>query len=231
MNNKLKNDDIYTFRVKRNNKVKQSTVYFPDEVFQIIKDYIGIIGLTNEQFKLFNTVGIKTLQYMYNETFNVNIKLDFKEPAHSNRRFILSLLFTRVGRNRFEKMYNIYITDVRDFWINNNKIIVGDEYRLCSKQQNQKDIFGVITKITKNGVMIKPFAYHYEIIDIIDKKAIKIFHFNRDELLPPIRFNVNNFSAIQGYIKITDANRSRNYCYRLKTYEIPENEQHLIRYT
>lgn len=232
MNKTLTNGDIYTFRIKRKiNKSKKTKIYFPDEVFQFIKDYAGITGITNEQIKVFNTVSVKTLQYIYNEAFNENITLTHNKPAQYTRRIILKSLYSRFNRsNIFENMYNIYINDVRDFWINNCDLTVGDEYRIVSKQKNKRDIFGVITKITKSGLIIRPFAYHYEIIDIIDKTAIKIFHFERVQLLQPIRFNADD-SVIGGYIKITNENRSKNYCYRLMTTDIPENEKHLIKYT
>tara|TARA_R110002126_G_scaffold270793_1_gene414609 strand:- start:821 stop:1519 length:699 start_codon:yes stop_codon:yes gene_type:complete len=223
--------DIYTFKIKR--KLRQITTkqfYFPQEIFQIIKDYTGIYGLKPEQIKFFNSIGIKTLCNVYEDYFGVYpIHINSSFPALKKRKFVLNLLYSRFNKPKdFSNIYNLYISDYRDYWINNNAFILNREYRVIHVKHI--DIFGIITKITRTGFEISPFKYRYEIIDIIVKRAIKIVNnFSRYQLLPPIKIDIRSKSFLRMY-EITDENRNQNYCVRLPSYEIPENEKHLIRY-
>ena len=233
MTSTLQNGDIYTFKIKRKSKqITTKQFYFPQEIFQIIKDYTGIYGLKPEQIKFFNTIGLKTLCQVYEDYFGVYpiyINSSVLLPALKRRKIVLQLLYSKFNKpDVFSNIYNLYIRDYRDFWMNNNAFILNSEYRVIHVKH--LDIFGVITKITRTGFEISPFHYRYEIIDIIDKTAIKIVNnFSRYELLPPIKIDIRSKSFLRMY-EITNENRNRNYCVRLPTYDIPENEKHLIRY-
>lgn len=200
--------------------------YFPTDVFQIIIAYAGITGMTTEQIKLFNRVGVNTLLQLYNQTFQGNVlKLKSRTPALEKRKIILKLLFSRFNKpNIFQNILTLYISDYQPCY-NTNDINLNGEYCVEFDNRTTPKIFGVITKINKASFYIRPFAYSYEIIDIQYLIAVRIY--NPNHLLQPVMVKL---SKVDSLTIINSGNRNRLLHVRLNMIDIPTNEQHLISY-
>ena len=200
--------------------------YFPTDVFQIIIAYAGITGMTTEQIKLFNRVGVNTLLQLYNQTFQGNVlKLKSRIPALEKRKIILKLLFSRFNKpNIFQNILTLYISDYQPCY-NTNDINLNGEYCVEFDNRTTPKIFGVITKINKASFYIRPFAYSYEIIDIQYLIAVRIY--NPNHLLQPVMVKL---SKVDSLTIINSGNRNRLLHVRLNMIDIPTNEQHLISY-
>ena len=199
--------------------------YFPTDVFQIILAYAGITGMTAEQIKLFNRVGVNTLLQLYNQIFQGNVlKLKSRTPALEKRKIILKLLFSRFNKpNIFQNILTLYIQEYEPSY--NNDIVLNGEYCVEFDNSTPPKIFGVITKINKASFYIRPFAYSYEIIDIQYLVAVRIY--NPNQFLQPVMVKL---SKVDSLTIIHSGNRNRLLHVRLNMIDIPTNEQHLISY-
>lgn len=200
--------------------------YFPQDIFQIILAYAGITGITTEQIKLFNHVGVDTLLQLYNQTFQGNVlKLKTRMPALEKRKIILKLLFSRFNKPTiFQNILTLYISHYQPCY-NTNDIVLNGEYCVEFDNKATPKIFGVITKINKASFYIRPFAYSYEIIDIQYLIAVRIY--NPNHLLQPVMVKL---SKVDSLTPIHSGNRNSLLHVRLNMIHIPTNEQHLISY-
>ena len=199
--------------------------YFPTDVFQIILAYAGITGMTTEQIKLFNRVGVDTLLQLYNQTFQCNVlKLKSRTPALERRKIILKLLFSRFNRsNTFTNIYTLYFQEYKPVY-DTSGIVLNTSYRILFST-NTPIIMGVISKINKKSVHIKPFAYSYEINENVWMYSYRVFDFNNFLKSKIIRLaNVDSFKLIN-YFNRSDYSRET-----VSKRFIPEHEHHLIRY-
>ena len=199
--------------------------YFPTDVFQIILAYAGITGITTEQIKLFNRVSVNTLLQLYNQTFQGNVlKLKSRTPALEKRKIILKLLFSRFNKpNIFQNILTLYIQEYKPVY-DTSGIVLNTSYRIVFST-NTPIIMGVISKINKASVHIKPFAYSYEINENVWMHSYRVFDFNNFLKSKIIRLaNVDSFQLINYF------NR-RDYSHETVSKRfIPEHEHHLIRY-
>jgi hypothetical protein len=202
--------------------------YFPQDIFQIILDYAGINGISAQQLKMFNRVGVNTLLQLYNQTFQGNVlKLKSRTPALEKRKIILKLLFSSLKYNKpslFQDMLTLYNLEYKPCY-NANFIVLYREYCVEFDNKTTPKIFGVITKINKASFYIRPFAYFYEIIDIQHLIAVKIY--NSNHLLQPVMVRL---SKVDSLTTIHSGNRNNLLHVRLNMINIPTNEQHLISY-
>jgi len=198
--------------------------YFPQDIFQIILAYAGITGMTTEQIKMFNRVGVKTLLQLYNQSFQQSLVLKSRMPALERRKIILKLIYSRFNRyNTFTNIYNLYFQEY-DPEYDTSDIVLNTSYRV-SFSTNTFPIMGVISKINKKSVHIKLFAYTYEINENLYRHSFRVFDFNNFLKTKVIKLaNVDSMRVIN-YFNRNDFSHE----YVSKVF-IPEHEYHLINY-
>ena len=198
--------------------------YFPQEIFQIILDYAGITGITTEQLKMFNRISVITLLQLYNQSFQQSLVLKSNMPALEKRKIILKLIYSRFNRSdTFTNIYTLYFQEYQPVY-DTSDIVLNTSY--CVRfSTNTPIIRGVISKINKKSVHIKPFAYFYEINESVWGHSFRVFDFNNF-----LKTKIIKLVNVDSMVVINYFNR-RDYSHETVSKRfIPEHEHHLINY-
>jgi len=199
--------------------------YFPQDVFQIILDYAGINGISAQHIKMFNKISVITLLQLYNQSFQQSLVLKSKMPALEKRKIILKLIYSRFNRSdTFTNIYTLYFQEYQPEYYDTSDIVLNTSYRVRFST-NTPSIMGVISKINKKSVHIKPFAYFYEINESVWRHSFRVFIFYNFLKTKIIKLeNVDSMRVINYF------NRHEfSHEYVSKSF-IPEHEHHLINY-
>jgi len=198
--------------------------YFPQDVFQIILDYAGINGISAQQIKMFNKISVITLLQLYNQSFQQSLVLKSKMPALEKRKIILKLIYSRFNRSdTFTNIYTLYFQEYQVEY-DTSDIVLNTSYRI-GFSTNTFPVMGVISKINKKSVHIKPFAYTYEINESVWMHSYRVFDFNNFLKTKIIKLANVNFMRVINYF-----NRGVYSHQTVSKRFIPEHEHHLIKY-
>jgi hypothetical protein len=199
--------------------------YFPEEIFQIILDYAGINGISAQQLKMFNKISVITLLQLYNRTFQQSLVLKSRMPAFERRKIILKLIYSRFNRSdTFTNIYTLYFQEYQPEYYDTSDIVLNTSYRICFST-NTFPVMGVISKINKASVHIKPFAYIYEINENVWMHSFRVFDFNNF-----LKTKIIKLRNVESMVVINYFNR-RDYSHEhVSKSFIPEHEHHLINY-
>jgi len=198
-------------------------MYFPNELFSIIKEYTGIVGMTERHIKLFNTVSIKQLKCL-TEPYTKLGTFEKKTNAKEQRKIILRKLFfstrpsncfdtmlllnQQLCKNKTHKLYEM--------------VNIGDEIKISNRYAPVQ--IGRVIKNNKKSILFSEYKYYYEKRQL-ETRVVKIF--NTTELLPPITIN-RNFENIDIHtqIGVSFVNENGN---RHRVYEPDITDKYLIK--
>jgi hypothetical protein len=149
-------------------------MHFPTELFDIIKSYNGIVGMSKDEIKMINKVNIKDLRGLC-EAQTKLVLFEKTDKAQDKRRKILRKLFySKRPADWFKTTLHFYNEcckqDKHDLYYS---IAVGDEIRITHNHRCVQ--IGRVLKNNAKSFIFAEYKYHYERIPNETHRLVKIF--------------------------------------------------------
>jgi len=141
---------------------KNMTYEFPDELWDIIKEYAGVYHIGTNWSKL-EKIGVDTIHFHYSKEYNKYIT-NYNNYVKHVKKTIFNEIFKKYkNKENLIKLYKLITDKYPPDKVKKFDCKVGDQISYCC---GYNKLVGVVTKINKSTVSFKP----YKIGNIVEEE-------------------------------------------------------------
>lgn len=148
--------------------IKKKEYWLPEELFSIVKEYVGVYNITTKWNKIMS-VGVDKIHNFYKHNFNRRITNAKSNPINAKRVILKSIIKMGMNEDKYKLLAELVDSkrkvtkNTTDFTIYK----VGEEvkYYHCYAASCCNYYAGIITKVNKASITFKPYKISHKVSD------------------------------------------------------------------